>query len=396
MIHAMRLVSCLFHYFMLQVVFMMMIRRIYQMKTKKHLLTSTIAALVLSLFSSFPSEGCTGIQLRQKDGSNVRGRTLEFGVVVEPSIIVIPRGQRFQTKTTNGPGFEYVSKFAAVGTDCFNQGGILDGINEKGLSVAAFYFDGFAKYPTTNEENQRQSLSPVEFLNWIVTQFETVDEVRNAIAHVFISPVIVKEWGPNAPPPFHFTVFEKSGKCIVIEPIEGNLIVHDNPIGTLTNPPTFDWMLTNLRNYINLRAENVKPLVINDISFPPFGQGSGLVGLPGDFTPPSRFVRAAIYTASAIPSQTSEEGIFQLFHILNQFDIPIGAVREVIDGVIHTDYTQMTAASDPQTLKYYFKTYNNPEIKFIDLSKFDLDAKEIKRASIAGSPQFIDFSLSVK
>lgn len=366
------------------------------MKKNNFLFASILTAVGLSLFSAPSLEGCTGIQLKQKDGSHVRGRTLEFGVVVEPSIMVIPRGYRFQTKTTNGPGFEYTTKFAAVGTDCFNQGAVLDGINEKGLSVAAFYFDGFAKYPATNEENQGQSLSPVEFLNWIVTQFETVEEVKNAIANIYISPVIIKEWGPNAPPPFHFTVFEKSGKCIVIEPIEGKLIVHDNPIGTLTNPPTFDWMLTNLRNYINLRAENVPPLVIEGITFAPFGQGSGLVGLPGDFTPPSRFVRAAIYTMSAIPSETSEEGIFQLFHILNQFDIPIGAVRDVIDGVIHTDYTQMTAASDPQTLKYYFRTYNNPEIKFIDLKKFDLNAKEIKKASVAGTPQFIDISAEVK
>lgn len=329
-------------------------------------------------------EACTGLKLEAKDGSIVHGRTLEFGVQVNISTVVIPRGYEFVGTAPNGAGLKYKSKYGVVGCIAFNDPAIMDGMNEKGLAVGTFYFPGFAKYSEINAENQSKALSPVEFPNWIVTQFATVEEVKAALSQVVIAPTVVKAWG-NTAAPFHYIVYDKTGKGLVIEPINGKLVSYDTPLGVLTNSPTFDWHMTNLRNYINLRAVNVPPLKVNGVEFASFGQGSGLVGLPGDFTPPSRFVQAAVFEYTAIPSANSEAAIFQMFHILNHFDIPVGTVREDVGGVVYTDSTLFTCARDPQALKYYFRTYDDQTIRVVDLKKFDLDAKSFK---ILNSSQF--------
>jgi choloylglycine hydrolase len=141
---------------------------------------------------------------------------------------------------------------------------------------------------------------------------------------------------------------------------------------------------------------NVSPISIDGIVLPPFGQGSGMVGLPGDFTPPSRFVRAAIFSSSAVPSKTSEQSILQLFHILNHFDIPMGVTRQLENGEVNYDYTLVTCARDPQTLKYYFKTYEDQTIRMIDLKKFDWNAKAIKFATSTTKQAYIDISSQFK
>ena len=244
------------------------------------------------LIATTPILACTGIKLVAKDGSVVHGRTLEFGIEVALSSTVVPRGTAFVGTTPKGKGLEYTAKYGAVGAIAFGQPSMMDGMNEKGLAVGTFYFPGFAGYTETTDENQKRSLSPIEFSNWLLTQFATIDEVKAGLNSVVIAPTVDKAWGTTAAP-FHYIVYDKSGNALVIEPIDGKLVTYDNKIGTFTNSPTFDWHLTNLRNYINLTPNNVKPIVWDGLEFAPFGQGSGMVGLPGDFTPPSRFVRGS-------------------------------------------------------------------------------------------------------
>lgn len=359
----------------------------------------TIALIALTICLGFNDQNsllaCTGIMLTAKDNSFVHGRTLEFGVQLDISLAVIPKNYEFQGSTPLGAGLSYKSKYAVLGAIAFNNPAILDGINEKGLSVGTFYFPGFAKYKEVTKENQKNSLSPTDFPNWIVTQFETVEEVKVALKNVNIVPTLIQNWG-NDSPPFHYIVYDKNGKCLVIEPINQELITYDNPLGSFTNSPTFDWHLTNLRNYINLTTLNAKPISFRGLEFSGFGQGSGMVGMPGDFTPPSRFVRASIYTMTAIPSKNHDEAIFQAFHILNQFDIPIGVIKEEASGRIYTDYTLLTCVKDPQSLKFYFKTFEDQTIKMADLKQFDGNAKEIKTIKISGNSPFVDISSNIK
>jgi choloylglycine hydrolase len=121
-----------------------------------------------------------------------------------------------------------------------------------------------------------------------------------------------------------------------------------------------------------------------------------MLGLPGDFSPPSRFVRAAVFSATAIPETNAERGIFQVFHILNNFDIPVGVAREEHDGVLYTDYTMLTAARDPQALKYYWKSYEDQTIRVVDMNGLDLDGDRVIEISTAGEQPVLDVTADMQ
>ena len=337
-----------------------------------------IIAIIVILFATSTAEACTGIMIKTKDGKTVHGRTLEFGVEVSTSLVAVPLNYQFVGKTDNGDGMKYISKYSMTGIITYTDMNIADGMNSAGLSCGAFYFPTIAKYTPLTKENQSKALSPLDFNNWILAQFATVDEVKKAIENneVVIVPTVLDGWGA-ASPPFHYIIYDKSGKSIVVEPIDGKLVVRDNPIGVFTNSPSFDWHMTNLRNYTNLKTENANSMTIAGTTFKQLGQGSGMNGIPGDFTPPSRFVRATAFSVTALPTDNTYAAIGDVFHILNNFDIPKGFSREVVDGTIYADYTQLTCARDPHTLKFYYKTYNNQTIKEFDLNLFDANSKEI-------------------
>ena len=343
-----------------------------------------------------PAQGCTGIQLRTADGSIVHGRTLEFGFFLKTDVMVVPSGYAFTGSAPNGgKGKVYTAKYAVVGADLDGNEMIADGLNEAGLAVGAFYFPDYAQYSEITEANRAQAVAPTEFPNYLLSQFATVDEVRQGLAKVVISNTVFPAWG--FVPPFHYVVYDKTGKSITIEPRGGKLVVYDNPLGVLTNSPSFDWHMTNLRNYINLSPRNVPPVEFEGIKLKQFGQGSGMHGLPGDFTPPSRFVRAAVFSQTAIPSPNAEQGIFQTFHILNQFDIPVGVAREKdAKGQVHTDYTIAATARDPQSLRYYWRTYDDQTIRMVDLKKVDLQDKKMKKMSTAGQQPVVDMTGALK
>lgn len=358
------------------------------------LFTLLAAAVLLSQPVLQPAAACTGIMLKNTDNSLVHGRTLEFGIPLEPSIAVLPRGHEMAGQTSNGDGMHFTSKYAVLGF--ITQGKenmFMDGLNEKGLSAGAFFFPDFAQYTPLTPDNQAKALSPGDMISWILSQCATVEEVRQAIADesVVLVPTVLDGWG-SEPPGAHFIVYDATGACIVIEPVGGKLVVHDNPLGAMSNAPTFDWHLTNLRNFINLSVVNTAPQEMAGMTFSQLGQGSGLFGLPGDFTPPSRFVRAAIFSQNAAPSENAEKGILQVFHILNNFDIPLGSSRPSADNVKDADYTSLTVARDPQNLCYYYKTYADQTIRKVDLKVFDLDADKVKLLSTKGDQNVIDMS----
>ncbi|WP_374547546.1 linear amide C-N hydrolase [Rhodoblastus sp.] len=365
----------------------------------KILLKRAAALATAAVFAAATSaSACTGIMLKTADGSIVQGRTVEFGIVIPSQAALAPRGYSFTGETPLGPGKQWTAKYAAVGVIAFDNLAMLDGLNEKGLAVGTFYFPTFAEYTPTTPENRAASLSMADFPNWLLTSFATVAEARAAIekGDVFIAPTLLKGWPPELQP-FHYVVYDKTGASIAIEPIKGKLVVSDNPLGVFTNSPPFDWHMTNLRNYIALNPRNVPPITIDKTVFQPIGQGNGMLGLPGDFSPPSRFVRAAVFSATAIPEKDAEHGVLQVFHILNNFDIPVGAARDVSpDGVIHSDYTLLTVARDPQALKYYWKSYDDQTIHVVDMNRLDLDSKNVLKFSTASQQPIIDVTKDLK
>jgi choloylglycine hydrolase len=155
----------------------------------------------------------------------------------------------------------------------------------------------------------------------------------------------------------------------VIEPTNGTLKIFDDPLGVLTNSPTFDWHLTNLSNYASLKPMIAAPVNIGGMTLTSFGQGSGFYGLPGDFTPPSRFVRAVAFQASAVQSASGIDAVQQAFHLLNNFDIPVGAVRDKVNGKTIDEWTLWTSVEDLKNRQFYFRTYNDQSLRNVDVRK---------------------------
>ncbi len=345
---------------------------------------------IILLLIPFKAFGCTGILIQATDLSSVNGRTLEFGIPLDVSLSFIPRNYYFDVKTTLGSGMSYTSKYAAIGTSCFDYPALIDGINEKGLSAGVFYFSGYASYSKLTQRNHSKALSPIDFCNWILTQFATLEEVKDALSSVIITESIVvtgevlKKWG-NRQLPLHYIVYDRSGKSIVIEPLLEGLKVYDNPIGVITNSPTFDWHLTNLNNYVNLSPYGTASNPLGEMQLHSLGLGSGMLGLPGDFTPPSRFVRAAFFSKHAVAVASSSNAVDLTFHILNQFDIPKGSVRQKENASVECDYTLMTSVKNAETIEYFYRTYADQRIKFLRLHDFDLNAKLIKNMKIDGT-----------
>src|SRR5271163_2885448 len=351
---------------------------------------SLLAGILVAALSLAPTaQACTGIRLLAKDGAVVAARTLEFGVDLHSDVLVVPAGTALTgTLPDGGKGISYTTKHGFLGANAEGLTAIVDGINDQGLYVGLFYFPDYASYPDATKDNAAHAMAPYEYANWLLGNFAAIDEVKANFNKVVLVPVVLDAM--KQVPPVHFVVFDRSGKSVVIEPLDKSLKIYDNPLGVMTNSPTFDWHMTNLRNYVNLTATNVPPLGLGGITLAQFGQGSGLRGLPGDFTPPSRFVRAVAFSQSAIPSDTAAEAVLQAFHILNNFDIPYGAVRDTQGGQMHAEYTTWTSASDLKNLRWYFRTYGDQSIHSVDLTKTLAAAQGKIKLIKMDAPQPID------
>jgi choloylglycine hydrolase len=316
---------------------------------------------------------CTGITLKAKDGAVLFGRTLEWGSFdFKSRLVIVPRGYKFSAVTPDGkPGLSWNAKFGASGLDAVGKDFIVDGMNEKGLAVGLFYHPGTAEYPKYDPASANISLAPTDVGTYLLTTCESVVEARNAMHQVRVAPVIEPAIG--IVPGVHFIVTEPSGQAIVIEFLKGEMKIFDAPLGTITNSPSYDWHETNLRNYINLSAVALPDKKIGDLDLKPLGGGSGMIGLPGDFTPPSRFIRAVAFSKSARPTSTGEETMYELFRILDNFNVPVGAAES--SGSDKTQgmrsATQWTTCHDTKNRVLYYHTMNNRRVRKLELNKID-------------------------
>lgn len=350
---------------------------LYEKFNRCAMVTVIGAGLVVPQIAS----ACTSFLIHTTDGGSVYGRTMEFAVELKSQALVIPRNYDLSSSGPDGkPGMKWASKYAAVGLNALGVEALLDGINEKGLTGGMLYFADFAKYTDPADADPSKSLAPWEFLTWALTNFATVEEVKAALADITIIDLVQSDMGFT--PPLHYTLHDATGASLVIEPIDGKLIVYDNPFGVMTNSPTFDWHLTNLRNYIKISAVDAPPLKIGNEILTPLGQGSGLLGIPGDPTPPSRFLRAMGYAMLVEKKPGGMESVQLAEHIVNNFDIPKGWIRVSDDSKEPLEYTQWSSVADLQNLIYYVKTYDNQTLRSIDLKSFDLDAKVIMKAPL--------------
>ncbi len=318
---------------------------------------------------------CTGITLKAKDGAVVYGRTMEWGTFdLKSRVVIVPRGHKFAGQTPdNKPGMTWNAEYGIAGLDAVEKDMIVDGMNEKGLAVGAFYHPGFAEYQKYDPAQAAKSMSSPDVIQYLLSTCATVDEARAAIAKVQVVAVVEPALG--VAPPLHYLVTEPSGKAIVIEYLKGVLKIFDAPLGVITNAPSYDWHETNLRNYINLSPVALPGKKIEELDFKPLGGGSGMIGLPGDFTPPSRFVRAVAFSKTARLTKTGDETIYELFRILDNFNLSLGAAegegKDKSQGMRSS--TIWTSACDTKNKVMYYHTQHNRRVRKVDLNKIDFD-----------------------
>lgn len=354
-----------------------------------------LATLTLSLVLNNTSIACTGSTVQVDDGTQLFGRTMEFAVDLQSNVIIVPRNYTFTSQGVDKqPGLRWTGKYAAVGANGKDLEIIVDGLNEKGLSVGTFYFPGYADYQEVSAEESKQSVSSYELGIWLLTNFANVDEAKAGLSRIKVSKATFQAY--NIVLPLHYILNDASGKSLVVEYINGKLHTYDNPIRVLTNAPSFDWHMTNLNNYINLTPMDTESKALGAITLKKLGQGTGLHGIPGDFTPPSRFIRSAFFSAAYPGAKDAQSGVQELFHILNHFDTPKGSVVETLDGKKLDDITQWTSANDMSNKVFYYHTYGDRAIRKVDLKQFDLNAKNIKVVTMDLHLAFMDESKNAK
>lgn len=314
---------------------------------------------------------CTGLALETKDGLHLFGRNMDIEYSFNQSIIFIPRNFKCVNKSNNK---ELTTKYAVLGMGTIfdDYPTFADGMNEKGLGCAGLNFPVYVSY--SKEDIEGKTNIPVyNFLLWVLANFSSVEEVKEALKNANIVDIPISENIPNTT--LHWMISDITGKSIVVEQTKEKLNVFDNNIGVLTNSPTFDWHVANLNQYVGLRYNQVPEFKLGDQSLTALGQGTGLVGLPGDFTPASRFIRVAFLRDAMIKNDKDSIDLIEFFHILNNVAMVRGSTRTVEEK---SDLTQYTSCMCLEKGIYYYNTYENNQINAIDMNKENLDGNEIK------------------
>jgi choloylglycine hydrolase len=236
-------------------------------------------------------------------------------------------------------------------------------------------------------------VSSYEILAYILTNFATIDEVKAGLLQIKVNrsphPVF------KGVVPLHFTLHDASGKSLVVEYIGGQLQMTDNPTHVMTNAPAIDWHFNNVSLYGGISAQPVPPLSFGKTTFSPPSTGNNTIGLPADFSSPSRFVRAAFLSQAAPQSKTAQEGVNTVFHIMNQFDIPPGAIRtsaksESGGGIDGFEVTEWTTVMDTKNQVLYVRTYDNSQTRKVSFASLDLNAKDIRTLPLTQTENAVD------
>ena len=328
-----------------------------------------LAVMIFSGLYAAEADACTGISLTAQNGSHVVARTVEWAATpMQCGNHVAPRGHRHQSYTPTGAnGLKYDAVYGYVGIYTEYEPFVVEGINETGLSAGLFFFPNYGEYAPYNSADNDKTLCDMQFVSWVLSQFSSIDQVKNALGKI---DLVTLNHNIGA---VHWRIAEPNGRMVVLEVVNGVPNFYENTLGVLTNAPGFPWHMTNLNNYVNLEPGSSPDNTIKPgITLKALGHGSGMLGLPGDFTAPSRFVRAAFFQTTSPTWETGFETVMQAFHILNNFDIPVGsqhAKADIPKGL--PSATQFTAATDQTAMRFYYRTAWNSNIRCIDLHSID-------------------------
>ncbi len=308
---------------------------------------------------------CTAVSFH--GNTHCFGRNLDLDYSYNESVTIIPRN--FPIVLKNG---EFLSNhFAFIGTAYVYNGYPLlyDGTNEYGLSVCGLNFPDNAYYfpPRENMLN----ITPFEIIPWILSLCKNVSETREKLLNTNVTNIPYCE--ELSLTPLHWMISDQSN-TIVAEPTKNGLKIYDNPSHVLTNSPDFSKQLFSLNNYMSLSNENPQKSFSDKLPLTAYSRGMGAVGLPGDWSSQSRFVRASFVSCNSLCDENDLSTISQFFHILKSVAHPRGVVKTNKGKYQITVYS---SCCDTNSMKYYYTTYNNSSISCVDMRKEELDGNSL-------------------
>ncbi len=304
---------------------------------------------------------CTALSLRKKE--HYFGRNLDLEGSYGEKACILPRN----TPLTFRRAREIERHYAMVGMAVVLEGTPLyyDAANEKGLCMAGLNFPGNACYH--EEARGKDNITPFEFIPWILGQCATVAEAREKLNRLNLVNIPFSDQVPLAT--LHWIISDRE-ESLVVESMADGLHVYDDPVGVLTNNPPFPYHLFNLNNYRALSAVTPENHLLKGLEPEVYCQGLGGLGLPGDLSSMSRFVRAVFHARMAVCEEKESSAVSQFFHILGAVEMPRGSCRPDSGGVDLTVYTCCICAD---TGRYYYTTYDNRQICCVDLNRADLE-----------------------
>ncbi len=308
---------------------------------------------------------CTAITYNTKN--HYFGRNLDLEYSYKETVTITPRNYNFKFRKVG----EVTSHYAIIGMAYVadNYPLYYDAINEKGLGMAGLNFPNNAVYK--EECMEKDNIAPFEFIPWVLSKCANIQEVKNLLAKINIAKINFSEQLPASP--LHWIISDKESS-ITVESVEDGLKIYDNAVGVLTNNPTFDIHMFNLNNYMNLSIEQPVNNFSKKLNFDIYSRGMGALGLPGDLSSASRFVKATFTKMNSLSGDSESESISQFFHILASVYQQRGCVHMGEDKYEITIYS---SCCNLDKGIYYYTTYENSQITGIDMHKENLDDTDL-------------------
>lgn len=310
---------------------------------------------------------CTAATYKTKDF--YFGRTLDYEFSYGDEVTVTPRNYPFRFLEKG----IWNTHYAMIGMASVAKDYPLyhDAVNEKGLGMAGLNFVGNAFF--RRREEGKDNITQFEFIPWILCQCATVEEARGLLSRINITNIPFSDEFPLAQ--LHWILADRD-ESVVIESVEAGMKIYDNPVGILTNNPPFDMQMAALRNYMALSVKPPKNTFAPGLKLEAYSRGMGAIGLPGDLSSQSRFVRAAFTKMNSVSGKGEKESVSQFFHILNSVDQQRGCC-ELEDG--KCEYTIYTSCCNADKGIYYYTAYDNHQITGVDMYKEDLEGVKLVR-----------------
>ena len=308
---------------------------------------------------------CTCINFKTKD--NYFGRNLDLEYRFNEKVVITPRNYEFKLKNGNIINTKYSIIGMATLEDKYPL--YAEASNEKGLSIAGLYFPKNAYYFPNYKS--KLSLAPYELIPYFLGLYRSVKEIKELILNLNITNIPFSSKYPVSD--LHWMISD-SDECIVIEQMKDGLKIYENPYGVLTNNPPFHYQLININNYRNLTPNYVDSRFSNKVNLGQYGQGIGAIGLPGDNTPTSRFVRAAFNKLNSVNGNDEMSSITQFFHILDSVSMVKGST---VTKEGNFDITTYSCCINTSKGIYYYKTYTNNQITAIKMTEQEKNKSDL-------------------